>query len=761
MPSCASINCTSRSVRGCGKTFHAFPRSRPNIMKQWLVNMKRANYVPSKSAVLCSDHFEDYCFDKTGQTTRLRDYAVPTLFKFTKDIKKERKRKRLADCTTTQTRSITPTAPSVPSTAEGDMPTPSVPSTAEGDMPTPRVPSIAKADMPTLRVPLTTDADMPTPCILSTANADMPTPSVPLIANADMPTPNADVPTPSVPLIANADMPTPNADVPTPNADVPTPSVPSTANADMPTPSVPLIANADMPTPNADVPTPSIPLTANADVPTPIVPLTANADMPTPSVPLTANADVPTPSVPPIGTQAISTSNVKSTAAKSISTATEVVPKHVPSTGMPGIPLAGLHSVPASPLSLPSSTVVATTAHFNNLQDIIPITRITKTSKQQDHDYDISDNSWTLKRKLNSAVVKIEEVKKKLKCTQQKNRRLEKKATNLESVIKDLKNERAVSPIKMLQGSLTDVHLKLLERIMNNTKRTITREEFAPDICKFALDLQSCSMKAYNYVRDSLGFVLPHPSTIRRWHSEGNERLGSTDNANEGNNGLSLSLEETNEANNGTINTTEEVIEENNGPCSMEEVIEVNDGTCSMEEVIEVNDGTCSLEEVIEVNDGTWSIEEEEIEVNGTCSVEEAIELNSGTTHCTEEVIEVNNGMTHCTEEVIEVNNGTTHCTEEVIEVNNGTTHCTEEVIEVNNGTTHSTEVIEVKASDVEAINAQLNDESSLRQGEHTVPGISYSVLEDTGGTCFHILNSHMHDCTPDKNHTFTLLTTG
>ena len=88
---------------------------------------------------------------------------------------------------------------------------------------------------------------------------------------------------------------------------------------------------------------------------------------------------------------------------------------------------------------------------------------------------------------------------------------------------------------------------------------------------------------------------------------------------------------------------------------------------------------------------------------------------------------------------------------EEVIEVNNGTTHSTEEV----------TEPFEVKASDVEATNAPPDDKSSLPQDEHTVPGISYSVMEDVGGTCFHILNSHMYDCTPDNNHTFTLITTG
>uniref|UniRef100_UPI00358E33D7 THAP domain-containing protein 1-like n=1 Tax=Myxine glutinosa TaxID=7769 RepID=UPI00358E33D7 len=94
MPACAAINCTKRQIRGCGKTFHLFPFSRPDVLQKWVVNVKRDKWKPSKKSVLCSDHFDDSCFDRTGQTTRLRENSLPTIFDFPTHLQKdERKRK--------------------------------------------------------------------------------------------------------------------------------------------------------------------------------------------------------------------------------------------------------------------------------------------------------------------------------------------------------------------------------------------------------------------------------------------------------------------------------------------------------------------------------------------------------------------------------------------------------------------------------------------------------------------------------------------
>ncbi|KAG0435177.1 hypothetical protein HPB47_018643 [Ixodes persulcatus] len=82
MPACSAVNCTSRSEKTSGKTFHLFPRCQPKLYQQWVVNLKRDKWKPSPGSRLCSDHFDDSCFDRTGARTRLRSSAVPTLFNF-------------------------------------------------------------------------------------------------------------------------------------------------------------------------------------------------------------------------------------------------------------------------------------------------------------------------------------------------------------------------------------------------------------------------------------------------------------------------------------------------------------------------------------------------------------------------------------------------------------------------------------------------------------------------------------------------------
>ena len=62
-------------------SLHRFPNKDKDKERymQWFRNCLRVK-APGSAAVVCSKHFEDKWLDKTGQTVRLRDGAVPTLF---------------------------------------------------------------------------------------------------------------------------------------------------------------------------------------------------------------------------------------------------------------------------------------------------------------------------------------------------------------------------------------------------------------------------------------------------------------------------------------------------------------------------------------------------------------------------------------------------------------------------------------------------------------------------------------------------------
>ncbi|XP_056429315.1 DNA transposase THAP9 isoform X2 [Hyla sarda] len=94
--SCAASGCKSRytvEAREKGITFHRFPRSNPALLDKWCRAMRRATstgelWMPSRYQRLCSLHFQQSCFDTTGQTKRLRDDVIPSIFNFPEDTQK-------------------------------------------------------------------------------------------------------------------------------------------------------------------------------------------------------------------------------------------------------------------------------------------------------------------------------------------------------------------------------------------------------------------------------------------------------------------------------------------------------------------------------------------------------------------------------------------------------------------------------------------------------------------------------------------------
>jgi len=58
-----------------------FPLHKSEILKKWLDNMGIKNWIPNNSSLLCSEHFEETCFQKRGKKLFLKERSVPTIFK--------------------------------------------------------------------------------------------------------------------------------------------------------------------------------------------------------------------------------------------------------------------------------------------------------------------------------------------------------------------------------------------------------------------------------------------------------------------------------------------------------------------------------------------------------------------------------------------------------------------------------------------------------------------------------------------------------
>nr|XP_040049254.1 zinc finger protein 37-like isoform X3 [Gasterosteus aculeatus aculeatus] len=81
---CAAYGCSNRrclETRTRGITFHRFPKTRERRRK-WEVALRRDGFAASVRTMLCSEHFRSEDFDRTGQTVRLKDGVVPTIFNF-------------------------------------------------------------------------------------------------------------------------------------------------------------------------------------------------------------------------------------------------------------------------------------------------------------------------------------------------------------------------------------------------------------------------------------------------------------------------------------------------------------------------------------------------------------------------------------------------------------------------------------------------------------------------------------------------------
>nr|XP_012226077.1 PREDICTED: THAP domain-containing protein 4-like [Linepithema humile] len=79
MPCCVAVNCTNRTEKGV-RVF-AFPVD--DIRRQqWIRNLRRESWTPTKYSRLCEKHFEESQFeiDRADNWRKLKSNAIPTLF---------------------------------------------------------------------------------------------------------------------------------------------------------------------------------------------------------------------------------------------------------------------------------------------------------------------------------------------------------------------------------------------------------------------------------------------------------------------------------------------------------------------------------------------------------------------------------------------------------------------------------------------------------------------------------------------------------
>ncbi|KAM9852971.1 THAP domain-containing protein 5-like [Aulostomus maculatus] len=77
---CSVPNCKNDSGGGDRRSFYKFPLQDPERLQQWLRNMGRENWTPSRHQYICHEHFAASCFKVRWGIRYLESDAVPTVF---------------------------------------------------------------------------------------------------------------------------------------------------------------------------------------------------------------------------------------------------------------------------------------------------------------------------------------------------------------------------------------------------------------------------------------------------------------------------------------------------------------------------------------------------------------------------------------------------------------------------------------------------------------------------------------------------------
>jgi len=58
--------------------FYRFPMKNLFLLERWMENLPLKDWKPNKDSLLCSNHFTDDCFDRSGFRVQLKSDSIPT-----------------------------------------------------------------------------------------------------------------------------------------------------------------------------------------------------------------------------------------------------------------------------------------------------------------------------------------------------------------------------------------------------------------------------------------------------------------------------------------------------------------------------------------------------------------------------------------------------------------------------------------------------------------------------------------------------------
>ena len=103
--------------------------------------------------------------------------------------------------------------------------------------------------------------------------------------------------------------------------------------------------------------------------------------------------------------------------------------------------------------------------------------------------------------------------------SQQKSRRLKKKAKSLKDITKELSDKNLITSTcqEMLESNFFGVPFALLKRMNLKSGKG---SKYSPELKSFALTLQFYSSKAYEFVSKTFNLALPHQVQVRKWYAK-------------------------------------------------------------------------------------------------------------------------------------------------------------------------------------------------------------------------------------------------